>query len=381
MTGDYRYTFTTSDGVVGIYTKEYSSDENIEMASLASATSSRVDSASKHIVPCKVNTDFMVSTQDVGISDALRELQQNKMKYCMHKDDIVLGLGRPTYETSIHTCMKKAYPSVISTVATTSIYVRRWLALTNFLTEDRSDVKALLVGMKAAIGEPAVAAAAAAAAPLARALTPTEQQVLDKRNKLLEPLISNKLMNDIINMVDYHFVGVSLGTAYSHQNSGDTVGSVMVGGLKTILNGGFKIHTNDLLAFYFDEEFDLFHEDGSRKSRPVVTHVLVGGAQSINIVDEYLQILNGLGVNYGINEQSADAKRRKVFHEQGNGNYQRTQHHLANAGKANVPKIKPLLDSRYNQDFPCDRRRVFGRAISNAMPYEMVDIVLSRQSI
>ena len=102
-------------------------------ASLASATSSRVDSASKHIVPCKVNTDFMVGVQDVSISDATRELQQNKMKYCMHKDDLVLGLGRPIFESSIHTTSKKAYPSVISTIATCNLHLRRYMAFQNLM--------------------------------------------------------------------------------------------------------------------------------------------------------------------------------------------------------------------------------------------------------
>jgi glycerol-3-phosphate responsive antiterminator len=89
------------------------------MASLASATSSRVDSASKHIVPCKMNTDYMVSIMrpDTMSSDAVRELQQNKMKYCMHKDDLVIGLGRSTYGSASFTNQKKAYPSVITTIS------------------------------------------------------------------------------------------------------------------------------------------------------------------------------------------------------------------------------------------------------------------------
>lgn len=33
----------------------------VSAGSLASATSSRVDSASKHITPCKVHTDYMAS--------------------------------------------------------------------------------------------------------------------------------------------------------------------------------------------------------------------------------------------------------------------------------------------------------------------------------
>lgn len=56
------------------------------------------------------------------------------------------------------------------------------------------------------------------------------------------------------NMLEQYFVGVSLGLAYAHPHSGDTVCSVMVGGLRTVLNGHFQVHTGDLLMFYFDAE-------------------------------------------------------------------------------------------------------------------------------
>ena len=34
----------------------------------------------------------------------------------MAKDDIVIGLGRPMYGSSVHANRKKAYPSVITTL-------------------------------------------------------------------------------------------------------------------------------------------------------------------------------------------------------------------------------------------------------------------------
>ena len=44
------------------------------------------------------------------------EKQINKHKYCMAKDDIVMGLGRPMFGASVHNNKKKAYPSVITTL-------------------------------------------------------------------------------------------------------------------------------------------------------------------------------------------------------------------------------------------------------------------------
>lgn len=51
----------------------------------------------------------------------------------MAKDDIVIGLGRPMYGSSIHANRKKAYPSVITTLGQMEPEARRWIAVHNFL--------------------------------------------------------------------------------------------------------------------------------------------------------------------------------------------------------------------------------------------------------
>lgn len=53
-------------------------------------------------------------------------------------------------------------------------------------------------------------------------------------------------------------MGIALGTAWAHPSTGDTVASVMIGGLRTVQNGAFPVHTNDLLCIYFDDERDFF---------------------------------------------------------------------------------------------------------------------------
>ena len=51
--------------------------------SLATATGTRVDSASKHIVPCKVSTDYMASLISSQHADnAMRELQVRCVTKC-----------------------------------------------------------------------------------------------------------------------------------------------------------------------------------------------------------------------------------------------------------------------------------------------------------
>ena len=54
----------------------------ISTPSLASATSTSVDSACKHIQQCRVSYDHMLDF--VGNA---HELERNKMQYCVHKDE------------------------------------------------------------------------------------------------------------------------------------------------------------------------------------------------------------------------------------------------------------------------------------------------------
>jgi hypothetical protein len=269
--------------------------------SLASATSSRVDSASKHIVPCKVNTDYMTSGMHMSHSDATRELQANKMSYCMHKDDVVIGLGRATYGVTQNASMKKAYPSVLTTLKGTNKHVLQWQAVTNFLTERLGDIDDIknsfqtkvesqspeeyadseglkaytlalaaqnAAGVAAAPAELFAAAARVTAHDLALLNTPAGFATVEEHAELTKLKPNPKMVfKSILNMLDLHFVGISLGTAYAHAHSGDTVASVMIGGLKTVLNGAYQVHTNDLLMFYFDEEAHFFETGGSRRER------------------------------------------------------------------------------------------------------------------
>jgi hypothetical protein len=50
--------------------------------------------------------------------------------------------------------------------------------------------------------------------------------------------------------------------------------------------------------------------------------------------------------------------------------------------------VKPYIVSMHSdpstnaaQHFPMDKARIFGKAISNAQPFEMLDVMLSRQAI
>ena len=158
--------------------------------------------------------------------------------------------------------------------------------------------------------------------------------------------------------------------------------SVMIGGLRTVMNGAFPVHTNDLLMFYFNEELDLFENNGSRKNR-IVSGTLVTDVQ--NIVNYMNTGSAGLISGQGTQIEHTDKENlRRNYYDRANGNFNPSKRDQ----KINIFSIKPYIVSNYSdrtteekQYFPCDKARIFGRAISNAQPFEMVDIQLSRQAI
>jgi hypothetical protein len=52
-------------------------------------------------------------------------------------------------------------------------------------------------------------------------------------------------------MNDYFAVGFANTLGYAHANTGDTMTSVMIGGLRTVMNGDFEIFPGDLVQFYW----------------------------------------------------------------------------------------------------------------------------------
>jgi hypothetical protein len=83
------------------------------------------------------------------------------------------------------------------------------------------------------------------------------------------------------------------------------------------------------------------------------------------------------------NSETVAVGNKRKYTDKRNGVFPTTSEQMGSgtSGKTDVAKIKPYILSHHEQHFPMDKRRIFGRALSNAQPYEMMDIVLSRQSI
>lgn len=52
-------------------------------------------------------------------------------------------------------------------------------------------------------------------------------------------------------MYDYFTTGFANTVGWAHANSGDTMTSVMIGGLRTVQNGDFEVFAGDVLQFYW----------------------------------------------------------------------------------------------------------------------------------
>ena len=93
---------------------------------IASATGTRVDSSSKHILQCKIN-DTLLATWCADQQNARNAMHVNKMKYCIHKDELVLNVSQPLTEKGTILSSNYAYPSVLSTLGDMTTTAKRVL--------------------------------------------------------------------------------------------------------------------------------------------------------------------------------------------------------------------------------------------------------------
>ena len=65
-------------------------------SSLAHQTGTQIDTGGRIMQACRVNTDYLKST----VKDD-KELINDPMKYCMHKDEIAVSCGKPLITTRL----------------------------------------------------------------------------------------------------------------------------------------------------------------------------------------------------------------------------------------------------------------------------------------
>ena len=199
---------------------------------------------------CKVDTNLMLSMVSKTVPAHLRrrELHAQKHKYCVFKNDLVMNTNIAMFpelnpNQMMHT---NAYPAVVSTLADIDDVAK--MALCRFYGHR----------------------------------TGTEfEESLDnfikaKQGKILDE--KKKQILQSINVLPYFTAqGYALGTAWASDQTGDTVSSVLVGGMQTVMNGAFPCRAGEVLQWYFEFEENQFYpntvsirpEDGGESQRKV----------------------------------------------------------------------------------------------------------------
>ena len=301
-------------------------------------TGTLIESASKHQIAVRVDYERMLSW--VGYDHQV--LQREKMRYCMHKDDVVIGCSVPmrNNEPQRTNSRNKAYPSIVVTLADMQTPALNYLIAlyhNSFTMADRD-------------------------------------KFVEDVERTVDRFVGNEgnvdlAKKQIQEMPEFYFVGVSVGLAYAHPNSGDNVATAMIGGLKTVLNGAFSIRCGDDIMWYWDEERSCFKADGRRHQRAIANPS--GGVLTNGDVARYLEANRDI---------DPDDDRRRKFFDKGNGNFSAPSRDGNIKGKQRVAFPKPFRwDDNYERVY--DRKRVFGRALGSARPFEPVDIMICRQSL
>jgi len=178
----------------------------------------------------------------------------------------------------------------------------------------------------------------------------------------------------------FRTMGYSVGTAYAHENTGDTIASVMIGGITTVLNGAFPLQTGDRVMWYLTKaEADMFDPAGRRilmKGNPSIpmkgNPMEQADAFSHGDVKDFVERVRKESKRLK-NDTKSQSRNKVQFMKNVNG------FELAgNEAKSEVALIKPF-HYRFSSDG--DIERVFAVCISPAAPFEMVDIMISRQSM
>jgi len=290
-------------------------------AGIASATGTRLDSAAKHTMPCKIDDTLLVSWFEVK-NNARTALHVNKMKYAVQKDELVLNV---TQKLNSNTMGSRAYPSVVSSVTEMPTYVRNAL---KYLYDSETALHFMQACDNPQFASP-------------------DDEVQPNPGQIV---VAKAMWTD---MPYFTAQGYALGTAFASAQSGDTVSTVLVGGMVTVRNGGFSCRAGEPIMWYFDFEEDTFHK--TKILNAVESERVMGGANEKNIP------------NYS-NEQRK--RRMAQMYDTTSVGHQ----------KSGVALPKPYVLKRGRDHFG-DKIRIFAKCINGGRPYDMIDLMLMTQSM
>jgi hypothetical protein len=287
------------------------------------------------------------------------ELKRNKYRYCVHKDELAIGVGRPWKMEKVKKKMMNAYPRIISNLgqmssdhATSKLFKKMLTFMYHYCItlEDRWKIIDCFAGNwnRGHIHR-------------GDYFTAEEQNM----TKDILPL-----------MFDQRTVGYAQTLGWAHPQTGDTMSTIMIGGLKTVVNGDFEVYTGDVLMWYWPFEKDCFKANGQRCVCVFCCLIIMFLRFFRNrkpFSHNYPRHLINADPTHGDGsvQHERDVALRDRFHEREFGQ-------RPDAPKM-VARIKPLVrQGDFTQLY--DLERVIGIAIGCARPREKVDIKICRQS-
>ena len=305
---------------------------------IASVTRTRVDSAAKHIMAAKVDTNLMKIYSGLASAD-LQTLHAKKMEFLTEKDDLVLNVSRRL--EGVDTRTFHAYPAVVSTLGKCSQPFKDVVAVLYAQGTSR-DMQAMI----AAIAKPdqklkSVYDHVMSLDGAADSSVLAFQRTYKEEKDFTQHVQAAALAKELKHMPHYQLQGYSLGRAWASPISGDTVFSVLIGGCVTAVNGHFAMHAGQLVQWYF--EFESGHFSGVHNENHVVGQRITEHAAQPDVIGQ---------------------KRRR----------------LEEPMRTNFVYPKPYVPS-FKTEVHGDKVRIFGKCLNGAGPFEPVDIMIMTQSL
>ena len=321
-------------------------------AGIASATGTRLDSASKHTMACKLD-DFQHINWHQNPAEARKNLQTNKYRFAMLKDELVLNVSQRLHGASKNPSSgAKAYPAVVTSTGAMPWIVKAGLTVL-YSSEDGQTFmhRRNLPGI---IGT-----------------SEMSEHYKDKQQKEF----LDKMWDE---MPYFTAQGYALGTAWASPHSGDTVGTVLVGGMVLVRNGAFACRAGQPVMFYFDfEEMNFCAKQHARHNTPNQV-VYEGEREQLNPNSVFLSSTEEKNEDKrhskaGINDSEKSRKRARLL--------EYDQYNSAQvAGKRGIALPKPyvLYNGKHHYG---DKIRVFAKCINGGRAHDMIDLMLMTQSL
>lgn len=323
--------------------------------SLAFSTGTRVDSAAKHIMACKIDTQMMKAYAGrEGVT--LHDLDHEKLDFLTEKDDLVLNACQKLFKSNdgaFH-----AYPPVISHLGKCTAHLHFF---TRFLYSLQGhDLWNAIHDLQRMPGNAcakvmAVYIAYGHIGHTSMLLTDVTDEVARLQNLVnTNNFIIKTFIMELEETALFQMQGYALGRAFASSISGDTVFSVLIGGCATVINGHYPMHTGQLVQWYFGCEKDQFY---------LVTEYLAAGGVALVAGSRKQQVAIG-----GAAGALTGAMKRRRLEEP-----------KRKEGCFVFPKgFVPDADGQYHLP---DRMRIFAKCINGGNAFEPVDIMIMTQSL